>query len=123
MPVSERFNEYGEKILGRLREEGLRATSDLRNEKLGAKIRNGELEKIPALLIVGEKEVAAGTVSLRVRHGGEFKDQKIEELLKTMKDAVATRALVWHEPAGAASASSPSKKSSSSSSPSSSSAN
>ena len=63
---------------------------DARNEKLGAKIRHGELEKVPALLIVGEKEQAAGTVSLRVRHGGEFKDQKIEELLRMMKSAVAT---------------------------------
>ncbi len=69
---------------------------DSRNEKLGAKIRHGELEKVPALLIVGEKEQAAGTVSLRVRHGGEFKDQNVEELLRTMKSAVATRSLAWH---------------------------
>ena len=82
VPVSEKFNEYSEEILRRLREAGLRASSDQRNEKLGAKIRHGEMEKVPALLIVGEKEVAAGTVSLRVRHGGEFKDQKIEELLE-----------------------------------------
>jgi threonyl-tRNA synthetase len=96
VPVSERFNEYSEKILRRLGEAGLRATSDRRNEKLGAKIRNGELDKIPALLIVGEKEQAAGTVSLRVRHGGEFKDQKIEELLRMMKNAVNDRSLAWH---------------------------
>ncbi len=97
VPVSEKFNEYSEKILRRVREEGLRASVDSRNEKLGAKIRHGEMEKVPALLIVGEKEAAAGTVSLRVRHGGEFKDQKIEELLRMMKTAVATRALAWHE--------------------------
>src|SRR5450759_2134933 len=96
VPVSERFNEYSEKILRRLGEAGLRATSDRRNEKLGAKIRNGELDKIPALLIVGGKEQAAGTVSLRVRHGGEFKDQKIEELLRMMKNAVNDRSLAWH---------------------------
>jgi len=45
---------------------------------------------------VGEKEQAAGTVSLRVRHGGEFKDQKIEELLRMMKSAVDDRSLAWH---------------------------
>ena len=112
VPVSEKFNEYSEEILGRLREAGLRASSDQRSEKLGAKIRNGELEKVPALLIVGEKEQAAGTVSLRVRHGGEFKDQKIEELLRTMRGAVATRSLAWHAAAEApASSSSPSQKS------------
>jgi len=99
VPVSEKFNEYGEKILRKLGEAGLRATSDLRSEKLGAKVRNGELEKVPALLIVGEKEQAAGTVSLRVRHGGEFKDQKIEELLRMMNGAAASRALKWHSAA------------------------
>ncbi len=97
VPVSEKFNEYAEKVLGRVREASLRATADARNEKLGAKIRNGELEKVPALLIVGEKEAAAGTVSLRIRHGGEFKDQNIEELLRMMRGAVANRALAWHE--------------------------
>jgi threonyl-tRNA synthetase len=112
--VSERFNEYSEKILRRVREEGLRASVDSRNEKLGAKIRHGEMEKVPALLIVGEKEQAAGTVSLRVRHGGEFKDQNIEELLRMMSGAVATRSLRWH--AAGDSHSSPSKKSYSSSS-------
>ena len=99
VPVSEKFNEYGEKILRRLGESGLRATSDLRSEKLGAKIRNGELGKVPALLIVGEREQAADTVSLRVRHGGEFKDQNIEELLRMMNGAVASRAVRWHSPA------------------------
>jgi threonyl-tRNA synthetase len=84
---------------------------DSRNEKLGAKIRHGELEKVPALLVVGEKEQAAGTVSLRVRHGGEFKDQNIEELLKTMKSAVDSRSLTWHARADApAPPSSPSKR-------------
>ena len=92
----------------RLREAGLRATCDLRNEKLGAKIRAGELEKVPALLIVGEKEQGAGTVSLRVRHGKEEKDLKLENLIERMKSAVASRSLVWHESAGQPS--SPSKK-------------
>ena len=111
VPVSEKFNEYSEEILRRVREAGLRASSDQRNEKLGAKIRHGEMEKVPALLIVGEKEVAAGTVSLRVRHGGEFKDQRIEDLLRMMRGAVATRSLQWHAPAEASvSPSSPSKK-------------
>jgi threonyl-tRNA synthetase len=96
VPVSEKFNEYGEEILGKTREAGLRATCDVRNEKLGAKIRSGELEKVPALLIVGEREQAAGTVSLRVRRGGEFKDQTIDGLLKNMNRAVAERALNWH---------------------------
>ncbi|HUM01345.1 MAG TPA: His/Gly/Thr/Pro-type tRNA ligase C-terminal domain-containing protein, partial [Thermoanaerobaculia bacterium] len=55
------------------------------------------LEKVPALFVVGEKEAAAGTVSLRVRHGDEFKDQNAEELLRMMRGAVGRRALSWHE--------------------------
>jgi threonyl-tRNA synthetase len=97
VPVSEKFNDYAGEILGKATGGGLRATADLRNEKLGARIRDGELSKVPALLIVGEKEAAAGTVSLRIRHGGEFKDQNVEELLRMMRGAVASRALSWHE--------------------------
>jgi threonyl-tRNA synthetase len=111
VPVSEKFNEYGEAILRRVREAGIRAGIDARNEKLGAKIRHGELDKVPALLIVGEKEAAAGTVSLRVRHGGEFKDQNTEELLRKMRGAVATRSIQWHAaPEASAAPSSASKK-------------
>jgi len=97
VPVSEKFNEYGEKILRKLREAGLRATSDIRNEKLGAKIRNGELEKVPALLIVGKNEQEAGTISLRVRGGDEYKDKDIERLIERMKEAVAQRSLRWYQ--------------------------
>jgi threonyl-tRNA synthetase len=96
VPVSEKFNEYGEGILRRLGDAGFRATCDARNEKLGAKIRAGELEKVPALFVVGEKERAAGTVSLRVRHGGEFRNQDLKDLLATMINAVTARALDWH---------------------------
>jgi threonyl-tRNA synthetase len=97
VPVSEKFNEYGEKILRRLIDAGLRATIDVRNEKLGAKIRNGELEKVPALLIVGKNEQEAGTVSLRVRGGDEYKDKDIERLIERMKEAVAQRSLRWYQ--------------------------
>lgn len=99
VPVSEKFNQYGEGILRRLREADLRAMSDVRNEKLGAKIRAGELEKVPALLVVGEKEAEAGTVSLRVRHGKEEKDLKLESLIERMKSAVTSRSLAWYEAA------------------------
>ena len=97
VPVSEKFNEYGEEILRNLRKAGLRATCDLRNEKLGAKIRSGELEKAPALLIVGEKEKAARTVSLRLRHGREEKGLKLEALIENMRSAAASRSIAWYE--------------------------
>jgi len=97
VPVSEKANAYAGETLRRLSAAGLRATGDLRNEKLGAKIRDGELAKVPALLVVGEKEAAAGTVSLRLRHGKEEKNLSLESLIGRMTGAVVSRALSWHE--------------------------
>jgi threonyl-tRNA synthetase len=93
VPVSEKANAYAEDVLRRLVAGGLRATADLRNEKLGARIRDGELSKVPALLIVGEKEAAAGTVSLRLRHGKEEKNLSLDALIGRMKTATASRSL------------------------------
>ncbi|HQR45559.1 MAG TPA: threonine--tRNA ligase [Thermoanaerobaculia bacterium] len=93
VPVSEKANAYAEDVLRRLVAGGLRATADLRNEKLGARIRDGELSKVPALLIVGEKEAAAGTVSLRLRHGKEEKNLSLHALIGRMKTATASRSL------------------------------
>jgi threonyl-tRNA synthetase len=73
----------------------LRATVDARNEKLGAKIRHGELEKVPALLVVGEKEMVAGTVSLRRRGRGDAGSRELGPLVAGMKNLVATRAASW----------------------------
>ena len=65
LPISEKFNEYAWKVASELDEMGVRATVDDRNEKIGRKIRDNELRKTPYLLIVGEKEMADGTVSVR----------------------------------------------------------
>jgi threonyl-tRNA synthetase len=65
LPVSEKVAEYGERVAGACRAAGLRAEADLRNEKLGYKVREAELEKIPSIVVVGEREAAAGTVAPR----------------------------------------------------------
>jgi threonyl-tRNA synthetase len=99
VPVSDKALDYAEKIRARLADRGFRATVDGRNEKLGAKIRSGELDKVPAILVVGEKEQAAGTVSLR-RHGfGDAGKRELDALLAEMTEAVATRATAWGAPA------------------------
>ena len=95
VPVSEKFNIYGSKVAEALDQAGLRATLDIRNEKLGAKIRHGELDKVPCLFVVGEKEQAAGTVSLRRRGTGDAGSQTLDELIIQMKQAVASRAAHW----------------------------
>jgi len=95
VPVSEKVNDYAVLVGRRLTEAGIRHTLDLRNEKLGAKIRHGELDKVPALLVVGEKEQAAGTVSLRRRGSGDAGSRDLTALIAEMKELVASRAASW----------------------------
>jgi len=91
LPVSDRFGDRAREIAARLRKEGLRAEADDRSEKLGARIRKGELAKVPCMLVVGEKEAAAGTVSVRLRHGGDAGTMTIEEFLSNARRALEKR--------------------------------
>jgi len=95
IPVSDKLAGYAREVAAKLRAAGLRVTVDERNEKLGAKIRHGELEKVPALLVVGEKEREAGAVSLRKRHEGDLGSRPVDELVSELKQAVAARAATW----------------------------
>lgn len=95
IPVSDKLLDYARSVAAELRAAGLRVTVDERNEKLGAKIRHGELEKVPALLVVGEKEREAGAVSLRKRHEGDLGSRPVAEVVSEMKQAVAARAATW----------------------------
>lgn len=93
LPLSEKFVDYAAGTVKKLRQAGLRVEIDESNEKLGAKIRDAQLEKIPFMLIVGEKEAASGTVSLRKRSGGDQGSVTIEELLAQARQLINTRAL------------------------------
>jgi threonyl-tRNA synthetase len=91
LPVSDRFAAAARETAARLFQIGLRVETDDRNEKLGARIRRAELQKIPAMLVIGEKEAAAGTVSVRLRHGGDAGTLSIEEFLGAAREAIAKR--------------------------------
>ncbi len=69
LPVADRHHEYAASVVAGIRSEGLRGEADTRNEKIGFKIREAEVQKIPYILVVGDKETAAGTVSVRLRGG------------------------------------------------------
>ena len=71
LPISEKFNDYAEKVSKLLNNSDIRAITDTRNEKIGRKIRDNELKRIPFMLIVGEKEEAEGLVSVRVQGEGD----------------------------------------------------
>ncbi|MBT4870783.1 MAG: threonine--tRNA ligase [Candidatus Diapherotrites archaeon] len=89
IPVSENFSEYGKKVLGELKEKGIRAELDDRNETLGYRIREAQKLKAPYILVVGEKEVKDKTVAVRTRNGKQdiLKiDKFIEKILKEIKE-------------------------------------
>ncbi|MEA2237866.1 MAG: threonyl-tRNA synthetase [Thermoanaerobaculia bacterium] len=93
LPLSEKFLDYGRETAAKLRAAGLRVETDESNEKLGAKIRDAQLRKIPYMLVVGEKEVAAGTVSVRKRTGGDQVSLSIDEFVAQARAVITSRSL------------------------------
>jgi threonyl-tRNA synthetase len=86
LPISERFNEYGQKVIETLKELDIRGFLDDRDEKIGRKIRDAEVKKVPYMLIVGEREAAEGMVSIR-RHGqGDQGSLSLDEFVAKFKD-------------------------------------
>jgi threonyl-tRNA synthetase len=86
IPVSEKYNDYAEKVLNFLNNYDIRTLIDERSEKVGKKIRDNELKKIPYLLIVGDKEVQSDSVSVRKQGEGDQGTMSLEEFAKFLKD-------------------------------------
>jgi threonyl-tRNA synthetase len=93
LPVSDRFHDYAVTVRDRLSAEGFRVELDDANEKLGAKIRQAQLQKVPLMLIVGEKEMEAGTVSVRKRTGGDQGAAALDDLIDEMRRLIRERSL------------------------------
>ena len=91
VPISERHLPYAEKIQAALQKAGLRVEVDRRNEKMGAKIRDFTLQKLPYMLVVGDKEAEAGAISLRVRGQGDQGSMPLEDFLKRAGSLVDSR--------------------------------
>ncbi|RXQ96193.1 threonine--tRNA ligase [Ancylomarina salipaludis] len=88
MPISEKYNDYAKKVLNSLNNSDIRAVLDDRNEKIGRKIRDNELKKIPYLLIVGEKEAQENAVSVRRQGEGDMGTMQITEFAELIKKEV-----------------------------------
>ena len=88
LPVSEKFNEYAEKVSEFLNNYDIRGLVDDRNEKVGKKIRDAELAKVPFMLIVGEEEVVSNTVSVRQRGKGDLGKVPFEEFVKLVQNEI-----------------------------------
>ncbi len=88
LPISEKFNDYAQTVLNLLNNYDIRTLIDERNEKIGKKIRDNELRRIPYLLVIGEKEVAAGTVSVRKQGEGDMGVMKPEDFVSLVKEEI-----------------------------------
>ena len=88
LPISEKYNEYAKQLAKYLDGEGVRANVDDRNEKIGRKIRDNEMKRIPYMLVVGEKEQADGTVAVRKQGGGDQGVMSKEDFAKKINDEV-----------------------------------
>ncbi|HDZ27982.1 MAG TPA: threonine--tRNA ligase [Candidatus Aminicenantes bacterium] len=86
IPVAERHNDYATSLDKTFKENGLRSCVDLRREKVGYKIRDAEIHKIPLILVVGDKEVTKGTASLRVHTQGDKGEVVVNEFLEKVKE-------------------------------------
>jgi threonyl-tRNA synthetase len=91
LPVSDRFAPSARAAADRLRAAGLRVECDDRNEKLGARIRRAELAKAPCMLVIGEKEAAAGAAAVRLRHGGDAGTMSLDAFIAAAAKATADR--------------------------------
>ena len=91
LPISEKYNDYARKVSKYFASQGVRAVIDDRNEKIGRKIRDNELKRTPYMVIVGEKEMEEGLVSMRKQGGGEQATMSMEDFAKRINDEVATQ--------------------------------
>ena len=89
LPISEKYNDYANTVCKYFEEKGVRAQVDDRNEKIGRKIRDNELKRVPYMVIVGEQEQAEGLVSMRKQGGGEQATMKMEEFAERINAEVA----------------------------------
>ena len=89
LPISEKYNDYAQKVRQFFDKQGVRALVDDRNEKIGRKIRDNELKRVPYMVIVGEKESAEGLVSMRKQGGGEQATMSMEEFAQRINAEVA----------------------------------
>ncbi|HAX52185.1 threonine--tRNA ligase [Muricomes intestini] len=98
LPISDKHKEYGEKVLGKLQDAGIRAEVDTRAEKIGYKIREAQMKKIPYMLVVGAKEEEEGLVSVRSREAGDEGQMNLDEFIIFLKKEIEEKSV--HEKKG-----------------------
>ena len=91
IPITDAHNDYAKRLVSRMKELGIRAEADLSNDRMNAKIRQAQLFKVPYMLVVGEREMSEGTVSLRKRDGARTDGMPVDEFIRLAKDSIDHR--------------------------------
>ncbi len=94
MPIADRHNEFTEKVANELKKFGIRADIDSRSEKIGFKIREAQLQKVPYMLVIGDKEVETGNVSIRCRKRGDIGTMSVEEFCAMVKKEIEEKTII-----------------------------
>jgi threonyl-tRNA synthetase len=93
LPITDRVNEYAEKVAADLRGVGLRVESNLKSEKIGAKIRDAQMQKVPFMLVLGDREMEQGAVAVRERTKGDIGVMSVNDFVEMARKLVEQRAL------------------------------
>jgi threonyl-tRNA synthetase len=91
MNITDDQAAYVRSIVDALKREDIRVEADVRNEKLGLKIRESVVKKIPYMVIAGKNEAESNTLTVRLRDGGELKDIRLEDFIGRVRDEISTR--------------------------------
>jgi threonyl-tRNA synthetase len=91
IPITDAHNDYAMRLVSQMKEQGIRAEADLGNDRMNAKIRQAQLFKVPYMLVVGDREMAEGTVSLRKRDGSRADGMPVDEFIKLVRDRIDQR--------------------------------
>ena len=93
IPITEKQKDYAEEVAAKMKAQGVRVEVDARSEKMGYKIREGQMQKIPYLLIVGDKEMSSGQVAVRHRKAGDQGAVPVDEFIQNIVEEIQTRAM------------------------------
>ncbi len=91
LPITDRQNEYARQVFDRLKDAGIRAEIDSRSEKVNLKIREAQLQKVPYMLVVGQREADAGKVAVRHRKRGDEGPKPVEQVIARLRELVDSK--------------------------------
>jgi len=91
IPIADRHIDYAQKVAGELKSQGIRVEVDARSERMNLKIRDAQMQKVPYMLIVGDRETEQNEVSVRTREGEDLKGQSIETFAALAKETIESK--------------------------------